>query len=238
MVGFEAIWNTARADLVVATETGEQDIFLWEHSSRVARNAWQIAMLPEVRGQSPDEVAVVAAGLYHDASWIMQYRDGEIDRTEILCRPTPKAQRQRGAELLERSLGELVPEESLRRAAATIRELGDREPTLIETRIITDAENLDEFGMLAFCPGIVRSAHEGKGVQAAIDTWKRKKEYQFWTARLTDSFHLDAVRKLAEQRLAKYERAMKELEEHHTGADIIQAGGGKDARPAPAKPTL
>ncbi|UCE61240.1 MAG: HD domain-containing protein [Phycisphaerales bacterium] len=236
MMNFDPIFSIARNDLVIITATGEQDVFLWEHSSRVARSAQLIAQLPVVQAHLPDEFAVVAAGLYHDASWAIQYREGEIERTEILRRPTSKAHRQRGVALMEQSLAELAPEESLERAADTIRALNERDPELVEAQVIADAENLDEFGMLAFCPAILRSAHEGKGVQAAIDTWQRKKEYQFWTARLNESFRFDPVRELARKRLAQYERAMQDLDEHHRGADIPVAHSGQElAHPSPSR---
>ncbi len=236
MMNLDPIFSIARNDLVIVTDTGEQDVFLWEHSSRVARSAQLIAQLPDVQAHSPDECAVVAAGLYHDASWAVQYHEGEIERTEILRRPTSKAHRKRGAALMEQSLAELIPEKSLRRAADTILALSDRDPERVEAQVSADAENLDEFGLLAFCPAILRSAHDGKGVQATIDTWHRKKEYQFWTARLNESFRFDPVRALARKRLAQYERAMQELEEHHRGTDILTAHSSQEIEePSPSQ---
>ena len=62
-----------------------------------------------------------------------------------------------------------------------------------------------------------------------IDTWKRRKEYQFWSARLNESFHFEPVRKIAEKRLAIYERIMQEVESHLAVSDLesaVDAEGG------------
>jgi hypothetical protein len=67
---------------------------------------------------------------------------------------------------------------------------------------------------------IRRGAVDGKGVQAVLDTWRRKKEYQFWTARLNDSFRFEPVRELARRRLEKFERLLEELGDQHAAVDV------------------
>ncbi|MBU0718240.1 MAG: hypothetical protein KJ749_08335, partial [Planctomycetes bacterium] len=89
--------------------------------------------------------------------------------------------------------------------------------------IVAEAENLDEFGLQVLWPLIRRGAQDGKGIEAAIGTWQRRKEYQFWTARLADSFRFAPVRELAERRLAAFDQMMAELERHHEGEDLRQA---------------
>ena len=61
----EAIWKRARTDLVITTPRGDSDVFLWEHSARVAQTAQHIARLPLIRSQRPNEAAIVACGLDH-----------------------------------------------------------------------------------------------------------------------------------------------------------------------------
>ena len=237
MTNLDSMWDRARDDLLIVTEGGERDVLLWEHSSRVARSAQMIAAFPVVQALKPEEIAVVAAGLYHDAGWVDRIRDGEMDRSEIFIRQIGNDHYERGAALMESSLSGLAPEESIGRAANAIRALNDRNATLIEAHVVSDAESLDEFGLSAFWPTIRRGTLDGKGIKAAIDTWHRRREYQFWTARLNDSFRFDAVRELARQRLAKYERAMRDLEEHHDGSDIKAAHVAHSAeglrKPAP-----
>lgn len=225
----DAIWNRARADLVATTEHGDEDVFLWEHAVRVAENARRIAMLPVVQEASPDETAVVAAALYHDAGWIVRLRNGEIKRDEILIRPMSESHREQGAALMERSLSPSLSRDSLTRASQAIRALNDRRIEPIEGQVVCEADNLEEFGVLSLWSTIRRSAIDGKGVQTLLETWRRRKEYRFWEARLNDSFRFAAVRAVAERRLEQFESLMEELERQHKGVDL-----GLDLAPSPA----
>jgi hypothetical protein len=218
----EAIWKRARADLVIPTPRGDSDVFLWEHSARVAQTAQHIARLPMIRSQRPNEAAIVAAGLYHDAGWITRFREGTVERIEVLLGSLSEADHEQGALLMERSLADLLPKEALDLAARAIRGTRNRGNELIEAQVVAEADNLQEFGVLSLWPAIRRGAVEGKGVQAVLDTWRRKKEYQFWTARLNDSFRFEPVRELARRRLEKFERLLEEIEEQHSAADVAE----------------
>lgn len=218
----EAIWSRARGDLVITTDVGTEDLFLWEHSVRVARNAAWIAGLPEVQANAPDVDAIIAAALYHEAGWILRVKEGDISRDEVLLRPMANAHREQGAVYLERRLADLLTPDSLRRASQVIRTLHLREHKTLEVTVVAEAENLDEFGPVALWTSIRRGLMEGKGVQAVIDTWRRRKEYQFWGARLRDSFSLSPVRDVARQRLERFERVMAEIEEQQLGSDFAE----------------
>jgi len=221
----EAIWKRARADLTVTTPQGGQDVFLWEHSVRVTKSAEYICRIPEVQAQAPDEIAVIAAALYHEAGWIVRLRAGEIERHEILLGPGPDPTYTEGAQMLEQSLRELVRAESLEKSGAAVRALGDRHTKQIEAQIVAEADNLDEFGLMFLWPAIRRGAFEGKGVQSVLDTWRRRKEYQFWTARLKDSFRFEATRRLAGARLARLEAFMSDLLMQQEAEDLRRVVG-------------
>ena len=223
MAQLDAIWNRARTDLAVITEDGDFDVFLWEHSARVAQAAQQISKLPPVQERSPDELSVVASSLYHDAAWAAQVRDGSLERYEIHIHPPASNDREQSALIMEQSLAKVLPADSLDRASCVVRTLHDRDVDLLERYIVAEAESLEEFGLLSLWPTIRRGAWEGKGVQAVIDTWKKKMEYKFWAARLDDSFRFAPVRAIAKKRLDHLEQMMSELEEQQGGADIILA---------------
>lgn len=223
MSELDRVWQKARSDLMVATVTGDPDSFLWEHSSRIARAACAIARLECVQMLNPDPSAVAAAALYHDAGWVAGFHSGEVDRCEILVRPPSETHRDQSALMMESGLANLLPREAIRRASLAIRSMSRRGTDSVEGRIVSDADNLDEFGPLALWPSIRRGVLDGKGIQAVIDTWQRRKEYQFWSARLNDSFHFEPVRKIAEKRLAIYESIMQEVECHLAVADLESA---------------
>jgi hypothetical protein len=123
--------------------------------------------------------------------------------------------------MLEKSLAKLLPRPTLLRAADAVLALADRQATIIETRIVSDANHLDEFGMLSLWTSIRRGALEGKAVQSTLETWRRRQEYRFWEARLADSFYFAAVRAAADRRLVMFEQFMGVLEAE-AGAEDIQ----------------
>lgn len=220
---WDAIWNRAQADLAITTEQGSEDPILWEHSARVAKSARQIARLPEVQAASPDETAIVAAALYHDAGWIARLRSGEIHRGEILSRMKSgvlREHREHGVRMLEDALADLLPRDSLPRASTAIRSLRNNRTESIEGQVIAEADSLDELGVLWLWSSIRRGAVVGGGVQVVINTWRRRKEYRFWDKHLKESFRFAPVRAIAEKRLEILGQFMKWLEEQHRGDDL------------------
>lgn len=216
----EAIWSRARSDLVAVNAAGGEDVFLWEHSSRVTRAALHFADMPVVARLEPNRDVILAAGLYHDAGWAVRMRDGEISSVEVLARPANLTQREQGAQLMVSSLEGLLSKDVLQGAAGAIREMFERDSLLPEAQVLAEAEALEEFSFCSLWPQIRRGAIEGKGVQAIIDNWERRREYQFFNARLRDGFRFAAVRGLAKRRLALFERFMSELKQQHALTDL------------------
>jgi hypothetical protein len=216
----DPIWNRARADLLISTPKDEVDVFLWEYSTRIARTAQQIIDLPEVRSKRVDEGALVAAALYHDAAWVVHIREQRATAWDVGGRSRCERHREIGAAIMEQRLADLLSPESLHRASQSIRTLDGRSIELIEGQILNEAKTLDEFGAVALWPLIRKGTIEGKGVEAAIEGWRRQKEYHYWTALIKDSFRFETVRQVAMQRLALMERFMNELEVQHTGGDL------------------
>lgn len=229
----ESIQKTARSDLLLPTVGRSADVFLWEHSLRVARNARFIAHLPEARSLGADELSVFVAGLYHDAGWALRVNSGELDRLQVLLGPSTDGDCEAGALMLEKSLRGRVSPTLLERAAIAVRTRQDRSSRSADAVVLAEAEALDEFGVLPVWLAVRRGALEGRGVEAAIESWVRKKEYRFWEARLTDSFRFSQVRELAQTRLTRIERLMAEVQLESLGQDIAEVVGGL-AREVPA----
>jgi HD domain len=222
----ESIQKTARSDLLLSVDDGAPDVFLWEHSLRVARNARQVAHLAEARALGVDELSAFVAGLYHDAGWASRVNAGELDRMHVLLGPTTEGDCEAGALMLERSLRGRVSPMVLDRAATAVRTRLDRSSRSPDAVVLAEAEALDEFGVLPLWLAVRRGALEGRGVEAAIESWVRKKEYSFWTARLTDSFRFSEVRELARMRLTRIERLMGEVQLESLGQDLAAVVGG------------
>jgi len=217
---WEPIWNRARADLAVGPDRGEQDAFLFEHCARVAETARRLIVIPAVQATAPDEEALVAAALYHEAGWVVALRESRVRREDILVRPLADADREAGARMLALGLGTLLSADSLGRALRALASLGDRSAESVEGRILSDSDNLQEFGLLSLWTTIRRGTMDVRGVRTIIDTWRRRKEYHFWDARLRDAFYFAEVRAVAECRLATLGAFMSGLETEEAGHDI------------------
>ena len=219
------IWTKARSDLLVVEEPRCKDCFLLEHCTRVARSAERIATELLVEGKQIDFPALAAAALYHDAGWIVQYRDAVVERMEILCKPTTTAQRQLGAAFLETRLAGILKPESLQLAAESVRRLNDRDLDIPEALAVADAENLDQVGGLSLWTMVRRHSLEGKGLEHGLEVWKRQCEYHYWEAWIQDSFRFEQVRELARTRLAVFSGFMAELAELHASGDLNALAG-------------
>lgn len=237
MTKLETIWNRAKAALMLTGARGEEEQFLWEHTERLGKTALAISEFPDIAGPSVDQSAVLAAALFHDASWSLRSRNNECTRAELLTKPLSPAQRNDGIGLMEKVLLDVMGPALLDRAARAIRQYPDRSTTLVEARILADAVNLDEMSLFSLWPGIRRGTLEGKGVQSALDHWHRRKEYQYWSSRIKEGFHFAASREIAVRRLADYERLMEQLQQQHTVADLIASAGVMAGRMDASMPT-
>jgi hypothetical protein len=85
--------------------------------------------------------------------------------------------------------------------------------------VLADARNLDDMGAAGIFNEFRRHVMGGRGVAEAVSLWRVKRDYGYWQARLKDSFHFEAVRRLAARRLKAAEGFMRQLEEEHAGQD-------------------
>jgi hypothetical protein len=91
--------------------------------------------------------------------------------------------------------------------------------------VLCDARNLDDIGAVGIFNELRRYIIGGKNVSDALKVWKRKKDYQYWQARLKEGFRFESVRKLAEQRLSTAKQFMDQLKlesEFNNAASMLQ----------------
>lgn len=220
MANLDAIWDRARIDLVVKAVDGGEDMFCWENAHRIARAALRIIQFPQVRALPTDEGALLAAALYYDVASVDLLRQGDIKPHELFARGRAKKHREQSAARMSERLADILSDKSGALASEAILTLNNRNVQSIEGRILSDARNLNDVGLLSLWPAIRRSMAEGNGVESLIETWKRQKEYHFWEARLNESFHFDDVRKIAENRLGQFDRFVADLAHLHHGLDL------------------
>jgi 5'-deoxynucleotidase YfbR-like HD superfamily hydrolase len=207
----DQLWEQAERHLCLAARGKPADLTVWEHSARVARIAASVARLPDAQSDSLNSEAIMVAALYHDIAWVLQCQLGQINREDLLLRPTTDHCRDMAADWITANLRSYVPGGVLERAAAAIRQSGDRRTNLLEARVLADADNLDQIGPPAIDRMIRKCRSEGKTLEHLLAAWQRQEEYHYWQARIKESFHFAPVRSLAERRYQALQRFMVDL---------------------------
>jgi HD superfamily phosphodiesterase len=226
-MSIERLTELAQSVLMIPIDESRGDPWLWEHSQRVVSLTRIVAQFPEIAPTNPDLTALSAAALFHDAGWAAQFRQGRIDRWQILARPTNEIQRELGAAMLQEHAVGALSAKALRLAADAIRQCNDRRTALIEAQILAEAEALDEVGLTYVLRQFRAHQAEGRPLRYLLTSWQRQREYHFWDLRLTEGFRFDSSRRLARERLAGADQFMELL--HHELGQLDSAHAGAPA---------
>jgi hypothetical protein len=213
----------AKELLILPGENRSQDLWLWEHAERVTHLVQILALLPEVReiGQDPpDQTAVAVAALFADAGWAVQTRQGEVSHSQVLSRPTNDIQRELGVGALLDHAAQLLPADTVDRAVQAIREWPDRYTQLLEARVLSEAENLDEIGVMYVLRQFRRYQAEGRSLEELLANWSGLLEYDFWEARINGCLRWEATRRVARERLKAVEEFMLALARDRDASDL------------------
>lgn len=232
----------AAKDLLILRGDGpSDDLWLWEHAERVMHLARMLALLPEVReigDEPPDQTAVAAAALFADAGWAVQVRRGEIRPWQVLRRPTNDIQRELGVGALQDHTAQLLPAETLEIATRAIRECNDRYTKVPAARALSEAENLDEIGVMYVLRQFRQYQAEGRPLEQLVTSWRRQLEYRYWEARINDCLRWEATRHIARERLKAVEQFMSALARDRDASDLqrVLENAGIDTAAMSAKP--
>ncbi len=207
----EGLRVKARADLCTLPDGRPIDPVVWEHSERVAGLAQSIASLPEVANHVVDRVALTAAAFYHDAGWILQLAAGEVRMGDLLLRRTTDRQRDQAADWMGQRLQDVLPAGSIQQAVRIVRTCNERAPAMLEARILSEAENLEQVGPQTVVLMVRRQMAEGRTLADSVEAWKRQEQYQFWPAWIKECFRFPSVRAIAEERYRAMCRFMADL---------------------------
>lgn len=225
--------DCARKVLLLDDGNPPPDPWLWEFTERVVRMAAMLSRAPELAKDPPDETAVVLSGLFANAGWAVQVRQGQLQRSQVLCRPTNEIQRETAVITMNECAAGEFPAESLQLAAEAIRQCNDRYTGMPEAQVLSDAESLADFGIPYILRQFRRNQSEGRTLREMIDGWTRQREYSFWDARINDGLRFEVSRDVARQRLADAEHCMHSLASQLETQDIgvLLDGLGIDAAP-------
>jgi len=118
---------------------------------------------------------------------------------------------EQAAELLVSLLGAEIEESLLDRTTRLLHEVPHRTPVIDEAKLMADALNLDDFGLIGLIIQAVQLALQGEGVADLAIAAEKREEYGYWEARIKDGFHFEPVRVIAIKRLATSRRVAKML---------------------------
>jgi hypothetical protein len=215
--------SVAREYLAIELGEEERDLWLWERAERVSRLVALLTHIPELAEHVVDRLAVQVGGLFSCAGWAVQAEQGRFNRWQLLTRPTNDIQRELGAALLQENVAHLLPNKTARLAAEAVRQCNDRGTALIEAQILSEAENLDDIGVLYILRQFRQYQAEGRPLVQLIDSWSRQKEYRYWDVRLNEGFRFETARQLARERIFAVESFVQALARDMSGHDIVQA---------------
>ena len=173
---------------------------LWSRSRRLIR----MGLVP------PETLELDAMEL---ASYALQLpnRRGKTLPTGKPGRSTLRERAEEGAEMLVGIAGGDTDEGLLDRTTRVLHEMPHRSPVLDEAKILADALNLEDFGIVGIIAQAIQTARQGEGVTQLSKSMQKREQYGYWEARLKDGFHFEAVRQIAQTRLDRARKVVEAL---------------------------
>ena len=222
MSEIDVIREVARQVLMVPTLTGTPDNWLWDRAQRIVRNAEHICRLPELVKQdlAVDRFCLIGAAYFSDTGFA-RYSDAEDASSRmVLADVTPTDLLDFSTQVVTDKLAGSLAGPKIDKINKIILEAGDRNSTMTEAMILSDARNLDDMCAIGIFNEFRRYVVHGKGASDALESWRRKLDYRYWEARLKESFRFETVRKIAEQRFSATEYFMNQLSVENSARDL------------------
>ena len=123
-----------------------------------------------------------------------------------LARTNLKDRTEQAAELLVTLLENDADEELLDRATRVLHEAPHKSPMIEDSKLLADAVNLDDFGVIGLINQTIQLARQGDGILQVADGAEKREQYGYWEARLKDGFHFEPVRQMAKARVEHVRR--------------------------------
>lgn len=197
---------------------------IWDHALRV----WKLAQW--IGGESgisltKAERPLAAAALFHDAGWIEQVSRGTCEPIEVFSRPADAELRRFSQQAASEQLRGVLSEGELGQACRWVAQLPPSRPADDAARILADADNLEEMGLVGLLRQVRCGLINGRCPDHLVEVWRRQQEYHYWEARIKTGFHLEASRRLALKRLERMGRFFDALGGELDGSDARELSG-------------
>ena len=159
-----------------------------------------------------DRKVLEISALYHDIGRIQDIEDGEMDPFE-----GHEGHAERGAEVVEDYISELVSEQQLEKIREVIRN-HHSEASTVEGEIVQDADKVSNFGVFNLWRQIHYASQHGRTLKESLD--------YFWSTAVNDfeehieEMHFEETEQLAKKRLEKHKEAITEMEREINAEDL------------------
>ncbi len=124
------------------------------------------------------------------------------------------------AELAADQLKDLLPAVDLDQMLAILKEQRKRDAKMPESRVLSDALAMEEFGLIGFWNQCRQFHGTGKTPEQLIKLWKAQHDYGYWESRLRDGFHYESSRTAARDRLGQMKGIYERLQREHLCEDV------------------
>lgn len=223
------IRELAKQALTIPTPTNESDYRLWGRAQRLVRNVEHICELPDLAqgNLQIDRFCLVTATYFSDAGLGAHLKTGNSTAVAEISNSNSNGENllESAMKVVSEKLAGVVEATRIEMINRIIAESGDHHTKRVEAAILSDARNLDDMGAVGIFSEFRRCAMRGKSIPEVLQSWKKKTDYQYWQARLKESFRFESVRKLAEQRLAAAEQFMNQLKTEDAAGDLLTSAG-------------
>ena len=220
MFDFHLVKEIAEQVLSIPTIKGTPDRYLIDRAVRVLRHCGSIAQLNEVRCVQIDNECLNVAALFRDAGFARYANQGDQASRMVLADLTDADMRDFSTQVVQEKLTDVLNPRQMERVCSIIMESGSRSTRLVEAMILSDARNLEDMGAMGIFNELRRYVVHGRGATEALASWKRKIDYDYWVARLHESFRFEPVRRLAQQRMLVATEFMERLGQENRAADL------------------
>jgi hypothetical protein len=220
MADLSVIKEIVEQVLAIPTLKGKPDRYLIDRASRVLRHCGSIAQLHDVQCFQIDRESMNIAAIFRDGGFARYASQEDRVARMVLADLTDEDLRDFSTQLVQEKLEGVLDGAQISKVCGIIIESGKRDTRLIEAMILSDARNLDDMGAVGLFNEFRRYVFHGYGASEALASWKRKVEYDYWNARLRESFRFDSVRKIAQSRLKFAEEFMEHLRVENIAGDL------------------
>jgi len=200
------------------SEPGGGRGYRFSHSVRVMKYCANFLKTPFFKKLKLNKDKVLVAALFHDIGKIK----AATANKEIQYNSWGNKYHEKiGAFIADRYIKKVIKDINFRREISKIIEdLKEKEPQSPETRLIRDADSLDNYGVIKIWRTVIYAQYENRQIDRVYEYWEKegrkeaKKELSY--------FYFPPLKALAMRRFHKLDKLIKEIKIENLGKDIIK----------------